>query len=147
MPIHTHRRDFAFSCLTEDRSPGVDPFPGAAAAEGAAELRRKPRSRLEDLAGLEAHLSLMDGDVLPVAPDRREPRILMAEGGFLEHRVRREHRCQQLDVPPLPSLPESVDQLPVAQVHGAPNIPQSGTHAPGVCMTGGESGRPDREYL
>src|SRR2546425_7627860 len=144
MPVHPHFADLSVFRFAENRPARVYLLTRAAAPEGALELRREPRARLVDLAGLKAHFGLVDGNVLPVAADRRDPRILLTEGGFLEHRVRREHRRQQLDVPPLPALPESVDQLPVGRVHGAPNIPQSGTHAASVCMTGVVADAPDR---
>src|SRR2546425_13325495 len=87
MPIHPHFGDLAILRLTEDSASCVHPLPGTAPAVGAAELGGEPRSRRVDLSGLERHLGLVGGDVLPVGPDGIAPDAALAEGGLEEDGV------------------------------------------------------------
>src|SRR6185295_4876693 len=118
VPVHSHLTDLAVLRLTENRSPRVDLLSGPTAAERTAKFRREPRSRRIDLAGRKLRLGLMQRDVLPVRADRRLAVIRLAERCFEEHRVVGENRDDRLDIPALPSLSETVDQCPVALIHG-----------------------------
>src|SRR6185436_12283177 len=60
----------------------------------------------------------MQRDVLPVRADRRLAVVRLAERRLEEHRVVGKNRDDRLDVPALPSLSETVDQCPVALIHG-----------------------------
>src|SRR2546425_2944045 len=104
MPVHAHFRDLAVPRFAEHRAACVHPLPGAAAAEGAAELGGEPRPRLEHFAGAERHLGLRQRQVLPVVADRPDARFLAAERGLHEHGVGGEHGADMVHVPALPAL-------------------------------------------
>src|ERR1041385_7463790 len=123
MPVHPHFRDLAVLRLAEHRPPRIYPLPGSAAAIEAAELGREPGAGDVDLAGLEADLGLVYGNVLPVSPDRVDPDGFFAEGSLEENGVGREHRHQFVHVPALPPPAKRVYHLAVGLVHGAQYTP------------------------
>src|SRR5438132_838977 len=85
MPVHAHLADLVVLGFAEDGAAGIDPLAGAAAPVGAAELGGEPGSRRVNLAGLERDLGLIQGDLLPVRPDRVDPRAALGEWGAEEH--------------------------------------------------------------
>src|ERR1700704_3540388 len=110
MPVHPHLADLAVFRLAEDRPACIYLFPRASTPKRAAKLRGKPRPRHIHLARGEVGLGLVQRNVLPVRPNRREPVIGLAEGRLEKHRVVAEDRADHLDVALLPPLAERVDQ-------------------------------------
>src|SRR6266550_6177115 len=117
MPVHAHFADLAVARLAEDRPACVHPVTGAAAAEGATELRREPRARLEHFAGAERNVGLRERQILPVVADRADAGLLLAERRFHEYGVGGEHGADLVHVRSLPALTERVEQLAVGFVH------------------------------
>src|SRR5256885_12766889 len=82
MPVHAHFADLAVARLAEDRPACVHPVTGAAAAEGATELRPEPRAPLENFAGAERNVGLPERQIHPVIAARPAPRLLTAATRF-----------------------------------------------------------------
>jgi len=60
----------------------------------------------------------MERDILPVVANRCDAAIGRAEGRFDEYRVVGEDRRDRIDIAPLPSLAERVDQRAIVRGHG-----------------------------
>src|SRR5207249_847587 len=123
MPVHPHFGDLAILRLTEDSAPCVHPLPGAAPAVCAAKLGGEPGSRGVDLSGLERHLGLGGGDVLPVGSDRIASDAALAEGSLEEDGVGGEDGDDRVHVPALPPAAKRLQQLTIHLTHGAQYSP------------------------
>src|SRR5712691_4559776 len=120
MPIHPHLTNLPVLRLTEDRPARIHLFARATAPERAAKLGCKPRPCRVDLTGRKCGLGLKQRDILPIRADGGHPSIWTAEGRLEKDGVLREDRADDLDVPPLPTLAEGVDQDSKGFLHGAP---------------------------
>src|SRR3989440_12540973 len=123
MPVHPHFRDLAVLRLAEDGPPSIDPFARATAPVGAAELGGEPRPGDVDLAGLERDLGLVQRDVLPVRPDRGDPRAALGERRAEEDGLGREYGGDRVDIAALPPRAKPLQQLAIRRAHGAQYTP------------------------
>src|SRR3989449_118001 len=119
VPVHPHFGDLAVLGLAEDGPAGVHPFAAAAPTVGATKLGREPGAGDVQLSGLEGHVGLVLGNVLPIRADRVNAGALGAERGFEEDGIGGEDGGDLIYSAALPPAAKRIQQLAIGLGHGA----------------------------